>query len=519
MPPVIPNAIRDTAVTAFRSRVCERMHMVPYPHQAEWWAAADGLVLTDQPTTPEDPESAPVRLQDGQTVHWKTYPRPGGPARFLADLGAFKIGKSYSAAMWATGFAAVPEGRVSLVGLEYDICAPEFEYLCTALLSDRGMGINCPFRNRPREGAMWIDLPNGCRYEAKSWERKDSLKGKEVDAYIFCEAFMLPGLECFTGVQQNLAARAGYALFPTTPDRPWVKDLHLKGHGVDSEWHCTCNVPRSQNPLTFNQREMDMNDPDKGGMMTREKFAIAYLGRLGDFVGQCYNYQRGDATYHFTTQTHPSMWMDPQGPADLENLRVPNGWTVVGSADTGTFMAASIMAFAPNGDAFVLWENPNYRYVSNELDLDPTSSIPSWANACARMGQRLGVRGWWADRNSQYKAELRNNHGMTLLPSSVNLQTRTEIGREYFQGRRIYLAPWLKVLPYEIENAHWPEEETSAGRFERVKKQDHMLDTIEHILARRPLGGFAMEDKRYGSWAAANFRSKRKGGNRHMGSS
>ncbi len=73
------------------------------------------------------------------------------------------------------------------MGLEYDICAPEFEYLCEFLLSDRGMGIKPDsLQNRPRDGRMWLDLPNGARFEAKSWDRKDTLKGKEIDCYLYC---------------------------------------------------------------------------------------------------------------------------------------------------------------------------------------------------------------------------------------------------------------------------------------------------------------------------------------------
>lgn len=517
--PLIPNDLRDEAVTGFRQAVCTTMNFTPYPHQAEWWLAADGRVLTDVATSPEDPTGAAVRLQDRSVVYRATLPRPKGAARVLADLGAFKVGKSKGAAMWASGFAAVPGGRVSLIGLEYDLCAPEFEYLCEALLSSRGMAINAPYRNRPREGHMWIDLPNGCRYEAKSWERKDTLKGKEVDAYIFCEAYMLPGISCFTGVQQNLAARHGFALFPTTPDRPWVKEFHEKGHGdpLWYDWHCTCSIPRSQNPETFDQREMDLNDPTQGGLMTKEQFAIAYLGRLGDFVGRCYNFQRGDPGTTFTPVSHPELWRDPGAPATLDNLRIPSNWDVLGAADTGTFMSGLLVAFSPEGDAFVLYEQPNYQYVAGELDLDSHASIPQWAQDMRNAMTAFGCHGLWADRNSQYKAELRNNHDIALLPASINLQTRTEIGREYFQARRIQLAPWLKILPYEVEAAHWPDEETMAGRFERVKQQDHTLDCLEHLLAKRPIP-VATHNYRPGSWAEEQGMKRRSAGrNPHLG--
>lgn len=516
--PLIPNSVRDDAITSFRSQVCEQMGFTPFPHQAAWWLASDGLVLGDQLAAPDAPSMA-VKLPTREIVRRAVLSRPNGRARVLADLGAFKVGKSKGAAMWATGFAAIPGGRVSLIGLEYDLCAPEFEYLCEALLSDRGMGINAPYRNRPREGHMWIDLPNGCRYEAKSWERKDSLKGKEVDCYIYCEAYMLPGIACFTGVQQNLAARQGYALFPTTPDRPWVKEFHEKGHGDPQwfDWHCTCSIPRSQNPETFDQREMDLNDPTQGGLMTKEQFAIAYLGRLGDFVGRCYNYQRGDPGTVFTPVSHPQLWRDPGGEAVLSNLQIPASWEVLGAADTGTFMSGLLVAFSPEGEAFVVYEQPNYQYVSSELDLDSTSSIPRWADDMRTAMTAFGCHGLWADRNSQYKAELRNNHDISLLPASVNLQTRTEIGREYFQSHKVKLAPWLKILPYEVEAAHWPDEETMAGRFERVKQQDHTLDCLEHLLAKRPIP-ITYHNYRPATWAEEQgYKTRRTGRNPHLG--
>lgn len=517
--PRIPNAVRDQAVSGFRDLICRKMDFVPYPHQREWWAASDGLVLTDEVGAAEDDDVQAVRMPDKSVVYRRVGPRPKGRARVLADLGAFKVGKSKGAGMWAAGFAAVPDGRVSLVGLEYDICEPEFNYIVEALLSSAGMGLKAEsLQNRPRDGRMWLELENGCRFEAKSWERKDTLKGKEVDAYVFCEAFMLPGIECYTGVQQNLAARQGYALFPTTPDRPWVMELHERAHGNHPDyydWHCTCNVPRAQNPETFDQREQDLNDPTKGGLMTQEQFAIAYMGRLGEFIGRCYNYQRGDLI--FDASTHPQLWKDPGASCTLANLQIPEGWTVEGAADTGTFMSGTILAFSPDGEAFVIYEQPNYDYVAGKIALDETASIPRWANQMRLAMNVFGVRGLWADLNSQYKHELRFHHDIILLPAKINLQTRTEIAREYVQARRVWLAPWLRILPREMEMAQWPEEATAAGRYERLKVSDHTLDTFEHLLARRPVGRMVNPVKPASFKEQMGWKSRTVGHNPHLG--
>ena len=472
--------IRDQILTAFRQTVCERMEVVPFEHQARVWAAADGFTLTDTVTTAG--EGMQIQLPDKSTEWRVLLPRPAGRARVLADLGRFKIGKSFGTAMWATGFAAIPDRRIKIVGIEYDTCAPEFEYLVEFLLSERGMGLKYDsLQNRPKDGRMWLELTNGTRYEARSWDRKDGLKGKEDDAYIYAEAYQLPGLECYTEFKQNLDKRSGYAYFATTPDRPWVKALHEHGHGDPGfpNWQCVCGVSRDVNPYAFNAAAKEQDRQ----LMTREKFAIHYEGQLGEFVGSVFGYQRGKNV--FNTRTHPFLWRNPDGEATLDNLKLPAHWQVVGAGDTGTFTSAGLVAFDEVGHAYVIYEQPNYRYVAGKHEwLDV--SIPEWAKQIRDMMARFNVRGLWADKNSQFKRELQN-YDVTLFGAEVGLEQRTEITREYFQHDRISLAPWLTTLPYELEQAQWPEETTASGKFARVKKQDHSLDWLEHILAKRPI--------------------------------
>jgi hypothetical protein len=97
----------------------------------------------------------------------------------------------------------------------------------------------------------------------------------------------------------------------------------------------------------------------------------------------------------------------------------------------------------------------------------------------------------WADPNTQFRTELRNYH-IDLRPNTRKLELRTEVTREYMgaktpQGNpRCILAPWLEILPYELEMAKWPDGTTGAGKFERVKEHDHTLDCLEHAASRRP---------------------------------
>lgn len=495
-------ASRNVVKARFREAICSRMGVVPFPHQAEWWLASDGLEM--QAGVPaEQGQGQLVQLADGERIEWAVRPRPNGAARFLADLGAFKVGKSFGSGIWAAGFAAIPGVRINLVGSEYDICAPEFDYICEALLSERGMGLKYEsLQNRPRDGKMWLDLENGARYEARSWERKESLKGKEIDAYIYCEAYQLPGIECFTGFKQNLNARRGFAVFATTPDRPWVKLLHEQGHGMDPEWHCTCSVPAEVNSFTFDPRAKEM---DKA-LMTREKYAIHYMGQIGDFVGRVFNYSRGQV--QFSSGTNPELFKDSID--DLDHLALPNDWEIVCGADTGTYYTALAVAFSPSGDAYVIAEWPNYRYVAGLPERDEDITIPEWARQVEGGVVSLGGRAYfWADKNSQFKRELQA-YGLTLLPASTPVETRTEITREYFQQGKIHLAPWLSILPFELENAAWPEEASAAGKFARIKDRDHTLDCLEHILSRRPRGRHVEVAPKAQTWLESTYKGHRK---------
>lgn len=177
----------------------------------------------------------------------------------------------------------------------------------------------------------------------------------------------------------------------------------------------------------------------------------------------------------------------------LDSLKVPlpHDHDLLVAFDTGTYMSAVFVLITPEPyAAVVLWESPNYRYVGGEIELLGMSN-PEWARNVHRVYNKLRpgttkVHGW-VDENTQFKAELAN-YGLSLHGNNRPLELRVEIAREYVNAEspRIFLAPWLSVLPYEMENAQWPDESTSAGRFVRIKRSDHTLDCLEHILSRRP---------------------------------
>lgn len=334
---------RDRYITEFRKTVYARTGFVEFPHQAEWRLASEGLTLLDSapylgtpyvevliPSDQLGHADMPVRLMTVNdtkcaVVRRAVLPRDGGAAHVLSDMAAYKQGKSYGVAHWASGFAIVPGARMEFIGLEYGTSEPEFTYLADILLGERGMNMKpLKYQNDKRGGRMIIQLRTGASYEVKSWDNKESLKGKKITAYIFTEAYMLPGLEVYTTTSQNLRELQGFASFSTTPDRPWVSIFHDYGHGKDLDWHCTCGVDGTANPFTFDLRAMLRDAPsldllpptirtiakrkglEAGNLMTRERFMIAWLGKLGKFVGRVYEYQKGGLL--FTPENHPELF-------------------------------------------------------------------------------------------------------------------------------------------------------------------------------------------------------------------
>jgi len=178
--------------------------------------------------------------------------------------------------------------------------------------------------------------------------------------------------------------------------------------------------------------------------------------------------------------------MKAVGPDDLV---IPDSWDIVAGADTGTYMSGLIGAIPPEDEPplYILEEFPNYHYVSGTIELLGLT-VREWiADFSARLRHYHGEGPVcaWVDRNTTFTSEI--GDGLAFERNSIHLELRTEITREYFQHNRIWLAPWLRVLPYELEHASWPDSPTRAGRYTRKKEKDHTLDCLEHICSRRPI--------------------------------
>ena len=172
-----------------------------------------------------------------------------------------------------------------------------------------------------------------------------------------------------------------------------------------------------------------------------------------------------------------------------DDLQIPNDWEIVAGADTGTYMSGLAVAIPPIDEPplYILEEFPNYKYVGGQLEL-LGMTVREWIKL---FGDRLRHYSHsdtvfaWVDRNTTFVSEI--GEGLGFARNFVHQELRTEITREYFAQNRIRMAPWLTVLPYELEYAEWPDANTTAKRFVRKLVKDHTLVCLEHICSQRPI--------------------------------
>lgn len=172
-----------------------------------------------------------------------------------------------------------------------------------------------------------------------------------------------------------------------------------------------------------------------------------------------------------------------------DDLEFPIGtWFTMG-AKLGRFSSACIGALIPGHDTvFIVDEVPNYHYVGDGeielLGMSPTQwaeqVVAAWS-FYAPSRRALAIIG----EDDLFDKALKR----TKLSFAKNLrrkpEVRTEVTREFFETRRVFIAPWLTVLPHELYKAKWPPEASGKGN-ERLEGQDYTLTGLEHILSRRP---------------------------------
>lgn len=504
---------RNALAPFYRRIIYRNASRVPFPHQAQITLALEGYELTEQvaqhwPTYDEykgDVDcwgwvpgvSQDVMMFDESIERRIVWPRKAGLAAVAADLAAYKGGKSQWSADQIAPELVVPGVMWELIGERYSTSDMEFRYILENLFSEKGL--NIPLKSKggglyaerilsnPDKG-MLIQLSNRSELRTMSWDQAYALKGKTRDGYLYAECYQMGGFHIYTDIKQNLQQRHGKAIFPTTPDHPWVDILDTLGRDKNfPQYFCISGVPRKQNPYTFSETEMEQDR----FIMTSEKHGINWEGKLGQYIGSVFKFRRGDR--QFTPKTHPELWKDPNGPAVVDNLKIPVEYMRVAGGDTGTNSSAVWCAFSPpdpktnEPTCFVLWENPSYRYVGT--DVEDLGVPPSdWYAACKAVCNRFHFRNYfWCDINSQFRRDA-SFYGVAIGKNDQGREARTEITREFFQHNRIFFAPWLDTLPYEIEMAVYPPKGSSTGGFLRVKERDHTLDGLEHVCSRRPKG-------------------------------
>ena len=173
-----------------------------------------------------------------------------------------------------------------------------------------------------------------------------------------------------------------------------------------------------------------------------------------------------------------------------EDLVIPEDWDVLAGADTGTYMSGVIAAIPPIDEPpiYFLEEFPNYHYVGGQIELLGIT-VREWIQTFGARLKHLSQSETtfaWVDRNTTFISEI--GEGLAFERNFVHQELRTEILREYFQQGRVFMAPWLQILPYELEHASWPDPGTvRAGRYIRKLTKDHTLSSAEHLASRRPI--------------------------------
>lgn len=413
---------------------------------------------------------------------------------FLISERGIPTHNSLISGIYGASILCIPDCQLRIIGMEYRVARNEYEYLLDALLSERGAslfdardkpappGVLAYTRmlNNPDKGQMLLELNNGAKVECRTWERSHALKGEEVDCYVWSEYYQFPGIEAMLEIRQNLAARHGRNIIATTPDRPHIEEIIDRAKSNDpmyATWKCVTDIPRRENPLAFSYDKMI----EEMSSRTKEKWLIHWEGKTGEYVGSVYDYIRGQRV--FTPQSHPYLWKDPMGPPTPDNLLIPGHFMRVCGFDTGTYTGAVPITVDEHGVVYFLGEFCNYRYIGGVIERIESALIPEMASRLKGFLQMLG--GTWqhpADWNSQFRDEWRG-YGFHFRNGERAPDLRTERMREYFQHGKAFFAPWLTVLPYEVERARFPDSPNSAGRLIRLSENDHLLDAAEHACA------------------------------------
>ncbi|NDD40958.1 MAG: hypothetical protein EB082_21520, partial [Verrucomicrobia bacterium] len=170
-------------------------------------------------------------------------------------------------------------------------------------------------------------------------------------------------------------------------------------------------------------------------------------------------------------------------------LRLPAHTEYQLGASVGRFSSAAILALLPGYPVLVVEEIPNYHYVGDgEIELSGLTTV-EWGELVVRTWRSYAGKdsrcSAWVDPDTEFSKEMQRCKMRLKRNIGHGAELRTEVTREYFHDNKIFLAPWLTVLPNEIQRARWPPEESSAYKV-RATGQDYTLSALEQVISRRP---------------------------------
>lgn len=205
---------------ANRRELCRRFGIAP----------ATGYKWLREAKTRDDPEPPPLAAQRAirdflwHRVGYKPSPAQlaahDSPARVRLIAGGERAGKSHSAAMEL--FGRILQGRLYwIVGPEYDLCRPEFDYVLDAC---RRIDAVATVRE-PATARAELITRTGARIVTRSAREPERLAGEAPDGILACEAAQLPAA-AFLRLRARVAERRGWLWLSGTFEsaRGWYAD-------------------------------------------------------------------------------------------------------------------------------------------------------------------------------------------------------------------------------------------------------------------------------------------------------
>lgn len=173
-----------------------------------------------------------------------------------------------------------------------------------------------------------------------------------------------------------------------------------------------------------------------------------------------------------------------------DHLRLPASTEYKLGAHVGRFSSAVILALIPQYPIFVVEEIPNYHYVGDgEIELAGLTTV-EWGELVVRTWRSYAGNdarcSAWVDPDTEFSKEMRRCKLRLKRNIGHGPELRCEVTREYFHDNKIFLMPWLTVLPGEISSAQWPPEASSAYKV-RATGRDYTLLALEQVICRRPV--------------------------------